>query len=130
MDPQNNTLYVAGGSPGGMAVSQRNSDTMSQPVNLYMDGVLLYEFKSRYGKYNSANSVLILDKNLRHFVDKNILYLNTFLLTSEHIIPRDPSTLLTLTDLRKLLDKAYAEYRAALIPTLNRGRPEATTPAV
>jgi hypothetical protein len=58
MNPGNNSLKVAGGTSGGIAVADINRLKHSRPLFLYAENVLLYVFFSIYEGPNSAKKLL------------------------------------------------------------------------
>jgi hypothetical protein len=89
LDPANNSLIVAGGSPGGQHLSQSNSALASVPVYMYLGNVLLYIFSSTGGLHNSVNSVLGISLlSVRRSIKTGYLFLDAFIFTLK---PLDPS---------------------------------------
>lgn len=112
-NPINNTLYVANGSPGGMAVAELNRARISQPVFLYKDGVLVATFSSKKTGDNSAAVVLGLSSNLvADLVDTATLLYQVFLMTTEEV-PGTVVELLPLEDLLIVVENARALSKSA-----------------
>ena len=74
LNPGNNDILVAAGSPGGMWLSERNSATNGIPLYAYLDGQLIYIFNSLIGITNSAVGVLQVSVNT--LVPKHRISLN------------------------------------------------------
>jgi hypothetical protein len=111
--PDNNTLYVAKGSPGGMAVAEHNRELNSQPVFLYKDDVLIATFSSKNTGINSAAVVLTLSRNvIADITDTTTLLYQEFLLTTKEI-PGALENLLPLEDLLVVVEEARAVSKSA-----------------
>lgn len=130
LNPGNNDILVAGGSPGGMWLSEINSLATSIPLYLYLEGQLIYIFNSMNGITNDAASILRTSTTIiGKCLNTGTLLFNTFILSRVNTSTGQPS-LVTLDELLVLLEKARLYARATRVNTKPRGRPESTTPAV
>lgn len=112
-NPINNTLYVANGSPGGMAVADLNRERINQPVFLYKDGVLVATFSSKNTGDNSAAVVLGISPNIvADLTDTTTLLYQAFLMTTEEI-PGTVVELLPLEDLLIVVENARVVSKSA-----------------
>lgn len=134
LNPGNNDILVAGGSPGGMWLSEINSLATSIPLYLFLEGQLIYIFNSMNGITNNATSILRTSTNIiGNCLNTGTLLFNTFTLSRVNTSTGQPS-LITLEELLVLLEKARIHARATRVSTKPRGGPrsgpESTTPAV
>lgn len=109
-DPQNNTLYVAAGSPGGMATAEANRELNAQPLYMYQDGVLIYKFDAMQAGSNTPMAVLGLSKYYPTLVNSGTLLYDIFLL-SKTMLEGAPESLLSVSALQLLVNNAKANYR-------------------
>lgn len=96
--PANNSVLVAEESPGGEHLSEQ----FAKPIFMYQQGVLLYKFNSFSKSINSVALLLNADFKVRQQnLDENSkLYLDTFQFTTTPIGEIDPSTMLTVDQLK------------------------------
>ena len=80
LNPQNNTLLVAGGSPGGLATAETNRELLREPVYMYQQSILIYVFSAIRTGPNSLNDVLGI-RQATGFLDSDELLYNTFFLS-------------------------------------------------
>lgn len=129
LNPGNNDIIVAGGSPGGMWLSEINSIATSIPLYLYLKGQLIYVFNSMNGITNDAVSILRTSSNIiGNCLNTGALLFETFTLSRVNN-GTEQSNLVSLEELLILLEDARIHARANRV-TRPRGRPESTTGAV
>ena len=125
-NPGNNDILVAGGSPGGMWLSEINSLTSSIPLYLYIEGKLIYIFNSMNGITNDAVSILRTSTHIiGNCLNNGVLLFNTFVLSRNNTSIGQPN-LISLEELLVLLEKARLYARSTRV-NKPRGRPIVTT---
>lgn len=106
MNPANNTLMVAGGSPGGMAVAEKNRELNRKTVYVYRDDILLGVFPATFeGPSNLQDSMKIGVNTILTALQANQLLFGVFVLS---YVPFTLSTVPTMThdELREVIYEA------------------------
>jgi len=125
LNPQNNTIYVADGSPGGQKVAELNREKHSRSSYLYLaEGmVLLYTFSGSFQGPNSMRVLLSMGKEtLTHLLGTNGLYLGKFILAKDLHSPNDTPTM--------TLEQAIQAVKAAQKESLQRASNTPRTPVI
>lgn len=105
MNPVNNTLYVAGGSPGGMRVAESNRTLLQESVFLYLGDALLFHFLSKKeGPLSVVNALQMALETINLHIDTNNLLFGVFRLTSEPLSNGFPGQLPIETVLSMVVD--------------------------
>ena len=110
INPQNNTLYVADGSPGGMAVAESHRKINSKKVYMFEDDKLVHIFDgTTTGPGGMATIIGAGNHAIAVALRTGELYMNYFKLTREY----DPNVSLehlkTLDEIKALLKKGRQE---------------------
>jgi hypothetical protein len=128
MNPVNNTLYVAGGSPGGMRVADINREKNSQKLYMYYKGYLLYIFSSIKVGTNSFVTVLSSsDVTLNKCIKDNVLFLGAFTMSREPLdVVKAGATLSTSLLQRLVADARVIHGQTRQTPVNTRTTPPIT----
>lgn len=85
-NPGNNSMQVAGGSPGGMATAESNRAALSVPVYVYLDGILVHVFEAMSRGENGMATLLETQRSkIKKALDTGTLFMNLFVLKYEPI---------------------------------------------
>lgn len=103
------------------------SQTMSVPVYVYDNGILVFKFESTSGQNNNATIGTGIDlKTIRMLISSGLPYLGRFTLTRIPFMPEDEKF---VNELFMVQVKELITNHKLVVP-VRRGRPKSTTPAL
>jgi hypothetical protein len=120
-DPQNNSLLVAAGSPGGQRVAEANRERNRQAVYMYLGDTLIYVFSSVSQGPNSLCTLLSTSRNtVANCFKNNTLFLGTFTL-SKKPIENTNADLMSLQQVQETVLAVRGDYVQVRTKNLTRG---------
>jgi hypothetical protein len=116
LKPQNNTLYVANGSPGGERVAESNRDLNRQNLYMYLDDVLIHVFSSiKLGPDSFMNLLATSNNTMLKCINDNTLFLSKFMLSYTRVEGLEEK-LLTIDEVLQLVQEARIEHAVTRTP--------------